>query len=419
MKDVKSTAVVPASATPLRRGARRALTILIAVAGLLALQPVPLSAQSYLLSEGFEGTGFENTGWTAFSSIDADYTAGALAGSQSLRCNGTSSFIQRPFVWTSDFNAYFQIRWIALAPYKFVADWVDTNINSVTRVVTEGFPNRFSIVHGGATAIGTTVLDTNITYHVWVEWTRGTGNNGTMKLFVSTNGVKPGTPEAVITSGTGTNAFAKFDIGPFDAASTTDVIYDRILLDDEPIGSNPGVNSPPTITSIANQTTPVSTAIGPVSFTVGDAETNASNLVLTGASSNTSVVPNANIVFGGSGSNRTVTITPASNQSGSTTITITVNDGLLSTNRSFLLTISPVNDAPVVALPAGVANYTENTAPVLLDAAATVIDIDSANFDGGALTVDFSSNGAPEDRLAIRHQGTGSGQIGVSGATVI
>ncbi|TAK93938.1 MAG: hypothetical protein EPO07_17505, partial [Verrucomicrobia bacterium] len=59
-----------------------------------------------------------------------------------------------------------------------------------------------------------------------------------------------------------------------------------------------------------------------------------------GNSSDTNLVPNANIVFGGSGSNRTVTITPAANQSGITTITILVTDGEgLSASTAFTLTV--------------------------------------------------------------------------------
>src|SRR5882672_1988136 len=126
MKDINPTSIiVPAPLTPLRRSAGRLLTLLIAAAGLLALQSQPLSAQSYLLSEGFEGAGFENTGWTIFGTSNPDYTTTSLDGSQSLHCHSTSSFIQRPFAWTNDLYCYFQVRWLTYAPYKYVVDWVD------------------------------------------------------------------------------------------------------------------------------------------------------------------------------------------------------------------------------------------------------------------------------------------------------
>ncbi len=50
---------------------------------------------------------------------------------------------------------------------------------------------------------------------------------------------------------------------------------------------------------------------------------------------------------------------------------------------------------------------------------AVVADVDSTNFDTGTLTVSFTAGSdSAEDVLAIRNQGTGAGQIGVSGANV-
>src|SRR5206468_337259 len=67
-------------------------------------------------------------------------------------------------------------------------------------------------------------------------------------------------------------------------------------------------------------------------------------------SSNQGLVPDGNIVFGGSGPNRTLTLMPAANQSGTAGITITVADpGGASTSSSFLLTVNPVNDPPTIS----------------------------------------------------------------------
>jgi hypothetical protein len=57
-------------------------------------------------------------------------------------------------------------------------------------------------------------------------------------------------------------------------------------------------------------------------------------------------VPDSSIVFGGSGSNRTVTVTPLSDQFGTAEITVTVSDGSLSTNDTFVLTVRPMPDDP-------------------------------------------------------------------------
>jgi hypothetical protein len=97
----------------------------------------------------------------------------------------------------------------------------------------------------------------------------------------------------------------------------------------------------PTISNIPDQTVPVNGILGPIAFTVGDADSPAGSFTVSGVSADPTLVPNANIVFGGSASNRTVTITPAANKSGATTITITVSDSTgLSSSDSFNLTVS-------------------------------------------------------------------------------
>ena len=79
---------------------------------------------------------------------------------------------------------------------------------------------------------------------------------------------------------------------------------------------------------------------------MADADTPVDSLTLSGSSDNLTLVPNGNIVFGGSGANRTVTVTPAANQSGVATITVTVSDGTTSASDSFVLT---VNTPPTIS----------------------------------------------------------------------
>src|SRR5258705_4907387 len=79
-------------------------------------------------------------------------------------------------------------------------------------------------------------------------------------------------------------------------------------------------------------------------------ETVAAVLTLSATSSDESVVPAANIVFSGSGADRTATITPALNAFGAATITITVHDangGIAS--DSFVLAVKFVDDAPTIS----------------------------------------------------------------------
>jgi Ca2+-binding RTX toxin-like protein len=85
-------------------------------------------------------------------------------------------------------------------------------------------------------------------------------------------------------------------------------------------------NSPPTIQVGYGQCN--ADTIGTVNLLVGDVETPAGSLILSATSSNTAVVPLGNIVFGGSGANRTLRV--KANMKSSVVfsdLTISVSDG--------------------------------------------------------------------------------------------
>jgi hypothetical protein len=106
---------------------------------------------------------------------------------------------------------------------------------------------------------------------------------------------------------------------------------------------------PPTISAISAQTTNEDTPLGPIAFSVSDVETPAANLTVSGVSSNTTLIPNGNITFSGSGANRTVRVVPAANQSGMALVAVVVSDGVTSTSNLFLVTVVAVNDPPVIS----------------------------------------------------------------------
>src|SRR6185437_12392000 len=81
-------------------------------------------------------------------------------------------------------------------------------------------------------------------------------------------------------------------------------------------------NTPPTISGIPSQTISVGQSTAPLPFTISDAETPAANLTLWAVSTVTTLVPNGNIVLGGSDQNRTVTVMPAPGLTGSALIKI-------------------------------------------------------------------------------------------------
>ena len=106
------------------------------------------------------------------------------------------------------------------------------------------------------------------------------------------------------------------------------------------------VDQPPTISSITNLIIAVDSATAPIPFIIGSTTTPAANLTLSGSSDNTTLVQATNIVFGGSNSNRTVTVTPASGQTGVADITITVSDGTDTAQSVFQLSVRQRPAAP-------------------------------------------------------------------------
>ena len=102
---------------------------------------------------------------------------------------------------------------------------------------------------------------------------------------------------------------------------------------------SPASTGPPTISTIPNQTIEVGAETDLLPLTVTDAETPASDLTVSVVSSNPKLVPESGLEVGGSGENRTLRVIPVVGQTGSATITITVNDGVLTSSESFELTV--------------------------------------------------------------------------------
>ena len=110
------------------------------------------------------------------------------------------------------------------------------------------------------------------------------------------------------------------------------------------------VTTAPSITPPANQAINEDANTGALAFTVSDAQTAAASLVVTvQASSDTALVPLANIVLANlGGGSRSVTVTPVANGNGGpVTITLRVTDGNAEfTDGTFTVIVAPVNDEP-------------------------------------------------------------------------
>jgi hypothetical protein len=158
----------------------------------------------------------------------------------------------------------------------------------------------------------------------------------------------------------------------------------------------------PRITGIADQLIDEDTSTVPLPFTVTDPDTNGP-LTVRAVSSNPTLVPDSRIALGGGGLNRTVTVTPLANSSGSARITLTVSNLAGATaSTAFDLFVAAVDDQPVAA---------DDTADAAEDQAVT-IDVaanDAGLGDGGvtvtvvAATLDEATEGtATVDGTSIR-----------------
>jgi Ca2+-binding RTX toxin-like protein len=123
------------------------------------------------------------------------------------------------------------------------------------------------------------------------------------------------------------------------------------------------------------------------------------------------------------GINDYVTFTPNAGFNGPTSFTYTVTSGGVTETATVSMTVTAVNDAPTSAnLNGDSVTFTEGANLVLLDLGgnATVSDVDSANFDGGTLTISITGGKiAAEDDLGISVGGLSNVAVGPGNAVLV
>ena len=189
--------------------------------------------------------------------------------------------------------------------------------------------------------------------------------------------------------------------GTYTPSSGT-LSYDLVNIKGEAITN---ANTPPTISVLTNMSTTDTSAATSQSFTVGDAQTAAGSLTVTAVSYNTTVMPSGNVTFGGSGANRTLSITPVGGAVGVAPVLLTVTDGDGDTTVAwFYVTVIAGNQPPTIS---GLVN-TNALGNVTNTFAFTVGDVETP---AGSLTVTASSGNAtlvPNDISHISFGGSGA-----------
>ncbi|MEM6342318.1 MAG: FG-GAP-like repeat-containing protein [Bacteroidota bacterium] len=139
--------------------------------------------------------------------------------------------------------------------------------------------------------------------------------------------------------------------------------------------AGPVGNIPPTVGTIANQTLCLGDTIGPIMFNASDA--NGDPLSLFATSSNQALLTDANIQISGMAPNYQLTGIPTMGQTGSTTITLNVSDGMDTTTTSFMATYSLCNSSPVLS---GPSDQTICSGDTISSLAFTASDPDNDSF---------------------------------------
>ncbi len=148
------------------------------------------------------------------------------------------------------------------------------------------------------------------------------------------------------------------------------------------------VNDAPTLVGLLDTSVNEDDSVS-VNFTVADMETATSSLTVSATSSDLTKIPNANLTLSGSAGSRTIKIKPGANQNGGpVTVTLTVSDGVKTTSKTFNVTITPVNDAPV-AIGDNIVTDLNVTRNIPVDS----LTLNDSDVDGNALTVTAVTSG--------------------------
>jgi hypothetical protein len=237
-----------------------------------------------------------------------------------------------------------------------------------------------SVSTGGANNNIQTDLDLNTEYKVVMRFVGGTN---------ATLWINPTSEASIVNRADGTDVNTLGSWSPkffaFRQSSgmgTMDI--DNLLIGDQ-FSDVQTVGGPPSISGLVAVSIPGNSNTGPLPFLISDVETPAASLTVTATSDNPTLVPNnpANLTFGGSGANRTLTVTPAIGQQGNANIEVVVTDGNSETaTNTFAIT---VGYPTISSVPNVIAPVNATSGPLVF----TVTDSETA---AGSLTVTATSS---------------------------
>lgn len=169
--------------------------------------------------------------------------------------------------------------------------------------------------------------------------------------------------------------------------NATTFYLDNLTMTNPPLFFQSPTPPAPVIAGLSDRAVAEDTSTGPIAFTVEDAEVPADQLALSVSCSNARLVPEGGLVLGGSGRNRTLTVTPTQDETGVATIQVTADNGLFHATAPFALTVTPVANDGLRAV--------EITAPRCdsTNADAVVVAAAVDDPDGSLQCIDYYADG--------------------------
>jgi hypothetical protein len=198
----------------------------------------PSGGSSTLAEREFE-SGESQTGWVTAGSTapDVNSTVNILRGSQSLRCTdtGTDCDYRTPaFTAATTVHAAFMVSFtdVATATANSFFQLRDESSILSTIKLTNG---NLSLYHG-TQSTPNYAISAATTYYIWVDYTAGTGSNGTADYYISSTGTKPGSPQYSITTGTSTAGVTRVSMVGRHTTNPNSADFDHVLISTDTIG---------------------------------------------------------------------------------------------------------------------------------------------------------------------------------------